>query len=61
MTKKLTDSEYQVQQSSVKVKWKGHPLNNSDIGYDDEWDNVPQPNPGPFNPNEQVNEDKVKN
>jgi hypothetical protein len=43
------------------VKWKGHPLNNSDIGYNDEWDDVPQPNPGPFNPNEQVNEDKVKN
>jgi hypothetical protein len=37
MIKKLTDSESLQQQNSVKYKWQGDLLNNSDIGYDDDW------------------------
>lgn len=49
MTKKLTDYEYQAQPNSPK--WKGNPVNNSDIGYDSEWDYVvPESTTGPFNP-----------
>lgn len=51
MTKTLTDLESQAPQNSVKKKWVGNPLNNSDIGYDSEWDFVvPQSTTGPFNP-----------
>jgi hypothetical protein len=60
MTKKLTDLEYQAQQSLVKKKWRGHPLNNSDIGYDEEWD-IQFETTGPFNPNEKIDEDTSKN
>ena len=57
MTKKSMDYVSQSQQNSVKIKWKGHPLNNSDIGYDDEWeDTILSDTTGPFNPNEEVNE-----
>ena len=38
MTKKLTDLESQAQQSSAK-EWIGKPINDSDVGYDSEWDN----------------------
>lgn len=52
MTKKLTDSESQAPLTSLK--WKGHPLNNSDVGYDSEWDYVvPESTTGPFNPIEE--------
>lgn len=51
MTKTSMDSESATQQTSVKKKWVGNPLNNSDIGYDSEWDFVvPQSTTGPFNP-----------
>lgn len=51
MTKKLTDLESQAQQNSPKKRWVGNPLNNSDIGYDSEWDYVvPASTTGPFNP-----------
>ena len=39
MTKKLTDLESQAQQSSAK-EWKGNWINNSDVGYDSEWDDI---------------------
>jgi len=61
MTKKSTDSEYQVQRNSVKKKWEGHPLNDSDVGYFEDWNDIPKRNQKPFNSNEKVNEDKVKN
>ncbi len=49
MTKKLTDSESQAQPSSLK--WKGNPMNNSDVGYDSEWDTyIPQQTTGPNKP-----------
>jgi hypothetical protein len=58
MTKKLTDSESQAQPILVKKKWVGHPMNNSDIGYDSEWDYVvPQGTTGPFNPQETIKND----
>lgn len=51
MTKTLTDSGSQAQPNSAKKIWKGNPVNNSDIGYDSEWDYVvPQGTTGPFNP-----------
>lgn len=36
----------------VKSKWEGHPLNNSDIGYDDDWENsiIELSTTGPHNP-----------
>ena len=38
MTKKLTDSELQAQQTSPKKpKWVGSFRNTSDVGYDPEW------------------------
>lgn len=55
MTKKSMDSESQVQQSSVKSKWVGDPVNNSDIGYPD-YDYEIKESTGPYNPNEEVNE-----
>lgn len=61
MTKKSMDSESQAQQNFPKVKWKGNPLNNSDIGYDDEWGDIPMDTTGPFNPNAVLDEDKSKN
>ena len=49
MTKKLMDSEYQAQQTSHK--WVGHPSNNSDVGYDPEWDTyIPMESTGPNKP-----------
>lgn len=49
MTKKLTDSEYRAQQTFPK--WKGNPNNNSDIGYDPEWDTyIPMESTGPNKP-----------
>jgi len=38
MTKKSTDLESQAPQTSHK--WRGNVMNNSDIGYDPEWDDV---------------------
>lgn len=43
MTKKLTDSEYQVQRNSVNFDWIGHPMNDSDVGYPDQYDNILSP------------------
>jgi len=43
MTKKLTDSEYQVQRNSVNFEWIGHPMNDSDVGYPDQYDNILSP------------------
>lgn len=58
MTKTLTGSESQAQPNSAKKKWVGHPMNNSDIGYDSEWDYVvPHGTTGPFNPQPPVKED----
>lgn len=55
MTKTLTGSESQAQPNSAKKIWKGNPVNNSDIGYDTEWDYVvPQGTTGPFNPQETI-------
>ena len=49
MTKKSTDSEYQAPRTSRK--WVGHPSNNSDIGYDPEWDTyIPTETTGPNKP-----------
>jgi len=51
MTKKSMDSGSQVAQTSVKERWKGHPSNTSDIGYDSEWDDYVSPqSTGPRNP-----------
>jgi len=51
MTKKSMDSGSQAAQTSVKERWKGHPSNTSDIGYDSEWDDyVPPQSTGPRNP-----------
>jgi len=50
MTKKLTDLESQAQQSSAN-EWKGNWINNSDVGYDSEWDTyIPQQTTGPNKP-----------
>ena len=58
MTKTLTGSESQAQPNSAKKIWKGNPMNNSDIGYDSEWDYVvPESTTGPFNPVPTTNED----
>ena len=58
MTKKLMDSESQVQLNSRK--WIGNTNNNSDIGYcDPEWFELEiQPSTGPYNPTD--NEDKTE-
>lgn len=57
MTKILTDSESQVQLISRKLKWVGHPSNNSDIGYPEDWDIIIT-STGPFNPNEDNENEK---
>jgi len=39
------------------IKWKGHYLNDSDVGYDAEWVNyIPKGSPGPKEPIKPKNE-----